>query len=129
MSTNLIEHATGNYKSEWDAPATPDDLPPVPDYEEIMIWDKKSPGRSGSDLEDDITNPEDGVVGDFENPGFWDFQGDGGFLGGDRTNGMDGDDEENINGRQIGKRSFLKQESFNVADQNQINRRDVVYVF
>ena len=106
MTPGLIEHAQGNYKSEWDAPVTPADLPPVPDYEEIMIWDKKAPGRSGSDQsEDDITNPVDGLVGDFENPGFWDSV-DGGFIGGDRTN-ADGEDGAENNGRQIGQRLLL----------------------
>merc|ERR1712227_724278 len=76
MTSGLLEHAQGNYKSEWDSPITNLNLPPVPDYEEIMIWDK-NPGRSS---DDDDMNPEDGLVGDFEHPDFFETM-DGGDFG------------------------------------------------
>ena len=83
MTAGLIEHAKGNYKSEWDSPVSNlDDLPPVPDYEEIMIWDK-NPGRSGGSDDDDM-NPEDGAIGDFEHPDFFENP-DGSDFGGERT--------------------------------------------
>jgi len=100
MTPGLLEHAKGNYKSEWDAPiSNSDDLPPVPDYEEIMIWDKKPGARSG---DDDDMNPSDGAVGDFNHPDFWESV-DGGDADTERNNwladsGLSGSDSI----RQIG---------------------------
>ena len=99
MTSGLLEHAQGNYKSEWDSPITNmANLPPVPDYDEIMIWDS-NPGRSS---DDDDMNPEDGLVGDFTHPDFFE-QMDGGEFGGDRTSGAGGAEE---NSRPLGMQNL-----------------------
>lgn len=89
MTPGLIKHATGGYKSEWDSISeylgvteSNNNLPPVPDYEEIMIWDKQ-PGRSGDDHD---MNPEDGYVGNFMHPNFFE-EIDSGDI--DRSTGFD----------------------------------------
>ena len=79
-------------------PITNLDLPPVPDYEEIMIWDKKPGARAGGDDDEDM-NPEDGEVGDFTHPDFWESV-DGGDLDAERSLGLD---MSSGSGRQIGK--------------------------
>lgn len=102
MTSGLLEHAKGNYKSEWDGPITNmADLPPVPDYEEIMIWDTKKPGaRSGGDEEEDM-NPENGAMGDFNHPDFFEQVGDGNFEG-DRTTGLGGTENSRPLARIVG---------------------------
>ena len=98
MTDGLLDHAKGNYKSEWDAPiSNVEGLPPVPDYEEIMIWDKKPGARSGGD--DDDMNGEDASIGDFTHPDFWESV-DGGDLDAERSLGGVGATE---NTRPLGK--------------------------
>ena len=72
MTPGLIEGAMGAYKSEWDNPSAAN-LPTPPDYEEIMIWDKKPGARSGDNGD---LNPEDGQIGDFNHPDFFENVGD-----------------------------------------------------
>jgi len=99
MTSGLLEHAKGNYKSEWDGPVSNvANLPAVPDYEEIMIWDGPKPGRSGGDNEEEDMNPENGEIGDFTHPDFFEQVGDGGSTV-DRTTGLGGGESS---GRPLG---------------------------
>jgi len=88
MTPNILSQVIGGgYKAEWDSPV---DLPAVPDYEETMIWD---PARRRRDDTEESFNGPDAMVGDFENPDFWESP-EGGSFGGDRTSGT-GDDDMN----------------------------------
>jgi hypothetical protein len=90
MTPDLIENAKGAYKSEWDSPST--DLPAVPDYEEIFIWDETPGARSVDGI-----NPEDGQIGDFTHPDFFEN------IGGSMTGVRGGELEDGESGRSIGK--------------------------
>ena len=86
MSPNILtEVLGGEYKAEWDSPV---ELPPVPDYEETLIWDAV-PMRRRREADKDQFNPENGEVGNFEHPDFWDLSDDS-TQGGRAT----GDDKE-----------------------------------
>jgi len=86
MTPNILHQVIGGgYKAEWDSAV---ELPDVPDYEETMIWD---PARRRRDDTDDSFNGPDAMVGDFENPDFWETP-EGGSFGGDRTSGGSDDD-------------------------------------
>jgi len=93
MTPGLLSKVlSGEYKSEWDAPADTSDLEPVPDYDEVMIWDNR---RRRDDSQE--FNPYDGEVGNFEHPDF--FEKISGGFGGDRTS----EDEEEYTGSPIAR--------------------------
>lgn len=83
MTPGLLSQVmSGEYKSEWDTPAENPDLEPVPDYDEVMIWDSRR--RREAEANGEVFNAEDAEVGNFEHPEFFEQISSG--FGGDRTN-------------------------------------------